>query len=124
MGCSVRKLCKLGHSHCLGLGGPSERDWAVAVRSTQMAQTRQSGLVMTTKTEDNVVEKLEKALRKHTNADGTMGGNSLGSFMDALMSDPDVIDAAKDIAEFVDETNEETIEHWKKVGEEDEHKSD
>ena len=69
---------------------------------------------MTTKTEENVVEKLEKALGKHTNADGSWAGG-----FDDLMSDPDVIDAAKDIAEFVDETHKETIERWKKVGEEE-----
>jgi hypothetical protein len=77
----------------------------------------QEEVVMTTKTEKNVIEKLEKALAKHTNADGT-AGDDVGSFMASIMSDPDVVDAVKDMDQFVDETHKETIEHWKKVGEE------
>ncbi len=68
---------------------------------------------MTKNTEKNVVEKLEKALSKHTNADGT-ARDDIGSFMDALMSDPDVVAAVKDVSQFVDETHEETKENWKK----------
>ena len=72
---------------------------------------------MTTKTEDQVREALEKVFEKHTDEDGTMadGSTALG----ALMSDPDLLAAVKDIDQFVNETHEETIENWKKRAEED-----
>lgn len=73
---------------------------------------------MATKTEDQVREALEKALGKHTNKDGTIK-DSIGDIFGTLMSDPDLVAAVKDVDQFVDETNKETIENWKKVGEEE-----